>query len=129
METWKDIKDFEGLYEVSNLGRIKSLANKKSPKITIYKHRTSKYYKSKIKEKIMKQGLVSRGYFSILLIKNKNGTRAYVHRLVAQTFIPNVENKKTVNHKDGNPKNNQVSNLEWATQRKYKSFLECFKKI
>ena len=91
-EIWKDIQGYEGLYQVSNLGRIKS------------------GYKS-----IILQPGVCRGYLIVNLYKDKKGLSQKVHRLVAQAFIPNPENKPTVNHKDGNKQNNCVSNLEWAT--------------
>lgn len=91
-EIWKDVVGYEGLYQVSNLGRIKS------------------GYKP-----IILQSGVCRGYLIVNLYKNKKGLSRKVHRLVAQAFIPNPENKPTVNHKDGNKQNNCVDNLEWAT--------------
>lgn len=89
-EMWKDIKNYKGLYQVSNLGNIRSNINK--PKILIPQ-------------------ISNAGYFRII-IRNKHYS---VHRLVAQTFIPNPENKPQVNHIDGNKLNNNVNNLEWAT--------------
>lgn len=91
-EIWKDIVGYEGLYQVSNFGRIKS------------------NYKS-----IILQPGLCRGYLIVNLYKNKKSLSQKVHRLVAQAFIPNPENKPTVNHIDGNKQNNYVSNLEWAT--------------
>jgi hypothetical protein len=61
--------------------------------------------------------LDTHGYQIVDLYKNGKGERKKVHRLVAQAFIPNPQKKKTVNHKDGNPENNCVGNLEWATQK------------
>lgn len=94
-EEWKPIKGYEGLYEVSNMGRVKSL------------HRSQGI--------ILKQGTFH-GYMKVGL--HKNGTRSTkkVHRLVATAFIRNPNNYEFVNHKDGNKKNNTVDNLEWCTR-------------
>lgn len=92
-EIWKDVKDYKGLYQVSNLGNIKSI----------------KY------SKILKPYKEKKGYLRVDL--NKNGIRRHylVHRLVAETFIPNPENKPQINHKDGCKENNLWNNLEWCT--------------
>lgn len=106
-EVWKDIPGYEGLYQVSDLGRVRSLERwRYNPKC-----KDGKQY---VPEKILKAAERT-GYLVVAI--NKNGKRkSYsVHRLVAQAFIPNPENKRTVNHKDGNKKNNRVSNLEWNT--------------
>ena len=114
-EIWKDIKGYEGIYQVSNLGKVKSLNYKRG------KH-----------EKEIKQALNSRGYLEVGLFNGKVKTHR-VHRLVAQTFIPNPENKDEVNHIDGNKKNNAVSNLEWNTSKEnvhhaWENKLICFSK-
>lgn len=93
IEEWKDIKGYEGLYQVSNLGRVKSLK------------RGSIRFGTLTHENYLRLKLYKDGTY-----KNKN-----VHRLVAETFIPNPENKPTVNHIDEDKTNNMVSNLEWAT--------------
>lgn len=98
-EIWKNIDGFDN-YKISNFGRIKSL----------------NYYNKTNKEKIMKPYIQPNGYNKITLWKNKKSYQFYVHRLVAQTFIPNPNNLETVNHKDENKSNNKVSNLEWMTQ-------------
>ena len=101
-EIWKDIKEYEGLYQVSNLGRVKSLK------------RIEKFYHNN-NDKILIQSKCSNGYLKIVLSKNNLHKNYMTHRLVAKTFLPNPENKRTVNHKDGNKQNNCVDNLEWAT--------------
>ena len=98
LEIWRDIKNYEGIYEVSNLGRIKSISRNGTIK----------------ENRILKPNKVM-GYSQVGL--QKYGTRKHkkIHRLVAEAFIPNPENKKEVNHKDGNKANNCVDNLEWVT--------------
>lgn len=107
-EVWKDIKDYEGLYQVSNLGRVKSLPRKR---VTPTK---GTYYSV---EKILKPGITDRGYQQVALCKDSKLKRCLIHRLVAQTFIPNSNNYPEVNHKDENKVNNVVENLEWCTSK------------
>ena len=103
-EIWKDIKDYKGLYQVSNFGRVKSLPN------TTHKN-----------EIILKPSITN-GYYSVALNKFGKQKRIYIHRLVAESFIPNPYNLPQVGHKDennfktGDGCNNCVDNLEWCTQ-------------
>lgn len=107
-EIWKDIKGYENEYQVSNIGRIRSLDR--------YKYQNGRYGQIQrlYRGKILKFDQDKDGYFTVKL-RHKVFHR--VHRLVAQTFLENPENKNTVNHKDGNKKNNCINNLEWATEK------------
>lgn len=102
-EIWKDVPSYEGLYQVSNYGRVKSLSRK------AYNHFT--------KERIMTQVTTKKGYKQVRLHNGKKSQGFRVHRLVANTFISNSDNKPQVNHIDGNKQNNCVDNLEWVTPK------------
>lgn len=104
MEIWKSIKGYEGFYQVSNKGRIKSLKRK-----TIDGR--------SLKEIIRKLGLGFTGYYHIDLWKDNCAKTIKVHRLVAQAFIPNPDNKPQINHVNGIKSYNEVDNLEWCTAR------------
>lgn len=104
-EIWKDIKGYEGLYQVSNFGRVKSL-----DRWAEQKNRKSRFIKGVMK----KQHINKSGYLTVGLCKDSKGTHYLVHRLVADAFIPNVENLSEVNHKDEVKTNNCVDNLEWC---------------
>ena len=105
-EQWKPIKGFEGLYEVSDLGRIKSLSRYVRSKANS---------RMKIPERILKPGKNKYGYAVVILMKNNKRKNKLVHRLVAGAFINNPEKYPMVNHIDGNKQNNKVSNLEWCS--------------
>lgn len=107
-EVWKDIPDYEGIYQVSNKGRIKSLARivgncKRKDKIIVPKDNGS-------------------GYYKVNLYKNGKHKNHYVHKLVASVFINNENNKPCINHKDYNRKNNNVENLEWVTYKENNNY-------
>ena len=104
---WRDIKGYEGLYQVSDTGLIKSLARYKP------NHSKLQYIPEKIKTERVKE----QGYSIIDLYKDNKGKTYHVHRLVAEAFVPNPYNKETVNHIDGNKRNNIATNLEWATAK------------
>ena len=107
IEIWKDVENYEGFYQVSNLGRVKSLERDVFlPNGIVNRH---------IEEKILVPILNAYGYSFVNLHKNGKSKAILIHRLVALAFIPNPENKPQVNHKDENPLNNRVDNLEWCT--------------
>lgn len=109
MEIWKDVKDYEGHYQVSNLGRVKAL----------YREFIGKDGKlKKYSERILLWDISSRGttsYARVTLSKDYITNRMQVHRIVAEHFIANTGNKECVNHIDNNGLNNTLENLEWVT--------------
>lgn len=103
-EIWKDIKGYETLFKVSNFGRIKSL--KREVKFGLITR--------VVEERILKSRTSKNGYNQISLLKDGKLKTFYIHRLVAQAFIPNPNNLPQVNHKDEDKTNNNVVNLEWC---------------
>ena len=110
-EIWKSIKNFEGLYEVSNLGNVKALKRT----WRVWNYRGKKYQEMSNKEKILSYSISKCNYKQVVLTKQNKKYLKTIHRLVAESFIPNLDNKPCVNHKDGNKLNNNVENLEWCT--------------
>lgn len=94
-EIWKDIKGYEGLYQISNFGNIKSKKRQGT--------------NGKITKQVSKIG-----YYIVDLYKESKRQTKYLHRIIAETFIPNPNNLKCINHKDGNKLNNSIENLEWC---------------
>ena len=108
-EVWKDVKGYENLYKISSLGRIKNAQ----------------------KNTFLKQTNHSCGYLTVELRKNKIAKKRYMHRLVAEAFIPNPDNLTQVNHKNENKKDNNIKNLEWCSPQynsTYGTRLERFSK-
>ena len=108
-EIWKDIKDYEGLYQVSNLGRVRSL-----DRDTVFKDGRTRHFYGCIRSAGYNS---STGYKSVTLNKNGKKHSRDVHRLVAETFIQNPNNLQCVDHINGNKTDNRAENLRWCTQR------------
>lgn len=109
MEIWKEIPGYEGVYEVSDFGRVRSSKNKTTKSI--------RSGERKWKQRILRLKTDKNGYKRISLWKNKQPKDFLVHRLVAMAFISKVEGKDYINHIDGQPSNNHVQNLEWCDHR------------
>ena len=106
-EEWRDIKEFEGLYQISNLGRVKSLS--REVRANTCGIRT-------LQEKIITSCKSSCGYMMVVLCKDGVRFNKTIHRLVAETFIPNPKALREINHKDEDKTNNCVDNLEWCNR-------------
>lgn len=120
LEIWKDIRDYENLYKGSNWGRVKSLdrwVKSKSGSVRLCKGR------------ILKPSTNKDGYLYVNLWKNGKGKKFLVHRLVVEAFIPNPNNLPQVNHRDENPQNNNVENLEFCSAKYNTNFGNRNKKI
>lgn len=109
MEIWKDIPGYEGLYQASNFGRIRSLDRLRH----FYDGAKGNHYR-KYKGRILKQFFTTTGYYMVVLSKDGIESSQKVHQLVAKAFLPNPKGYKQINHKDENPLNNHLENLEWC---------------
>lgn len=108
-EIWCDVNGYEGLYQVSNHGNVLSLSRKV---------KQGKYGKTRVvEEKVMKPNDNGHGYLVVPLSSCSKRKNFYVHRLVAEHFVPNVTGGEYVNHKDYDTRNNCADNLEWCTQK------------
>jgi hypothetical protein len=103
-EYWKDVIGYENDYEISSSGNIRSKE----------RYRKNRNGYMLVKSQIIKPHNHPKGYLRITLARNNTKANFFVHRLVAQAFIPNLENLPQINHKDGNKKNNSIENLEWC---------------
>lgn len=112
MEVWSEIPQYEGLYEISNLGRVRSLK-----------------FAGGQRQKIIKPTCNSKGYQQIGLWKDKKRQVKYIHRLVATSFVKNPMNLNEVNHIDEDKSNNRFDNLEWCTRRYNMTYGNMQKKI
>ena len=120
-EIWKDIAGYEGLYQVSNLGRIRSLTRK----VSVVGKKNGRVFKGKIKKDVREK---KNGYLVVSLFRKGNSKRFFIHRLVATAFIPNSNDLPQVNHKDEDKTNNKVSNLEWCDAKYNTNYGSCIEK-
>lgn len=104
MEVWKDVKNYEGLYQVSNFGNVKRISSFRG----VNKQYLNDYYLKPLDN--------GKGYYRIKLSKNSFSKRVMLHRIIAEAFIYNTNNNKVINHINGNKKDNSIENLEWCTQ-------------
>ena len=107
IEVWKDVKNYEGYYIVSSMGKVKSL-----DRIVLGKNGASYFRSGKLKSSVTNKW----GYLQVLLSKNNKQKLCLIHRLVAEVFIPNPENKPHIDHINTDKKDNRVENLRWATR-------------
>lgn len=105
---WKDIRGYEGYYQVSNTGEVRRLT-----RTVIDKNGNQK----KVLGRVLSKHIKDNDYLTVQLWKDNVGKKYYIHRLVAEAFIPNPDNLPTVNHKDYNKSNNDVNNLEWMSYK------------
>lgn len=110
IEVWEDVKGYEGLYQISNLGNIKSV-NRAVKRVTNDKEHIVVFH-----GKILKPHISDRGYLRLKLSKNGIEKTHKIHKLVAIAFVNNPNGYCEVNHKDGNKSNNHVDNLEWCSR-------------
>lgn len=103
-EIWRDIKEYEGLYQISNWGNVKRLSHKRYDRNQILKERKIKVIYPK-----------NKWYPYLSLCKEGKYINKYLHRILAETFIPNPNNEPCINHIDGNKQNNSLDNLEWCS--------------
>lgn len=121
LECWKPVKDYEDLYEVSCIGNVKRLES------VVIVRKPNKITTRTYPEKILKQNL-SNGYKIISLSKDGITKNAFVHRLVAEAFIPNPNKYPCVNHKDETRDNNNINNLEWCTTQYNVTYGTCIER-
>ena len=123
-EIWKDIEGYEGLYQVSNLGNVKRLAG-----VVLMKNGLTKTVRERILRPSKCGNMKYGGYQFVGLCKESNVTFKYIHRLVAEAFIPNPNNLPQVNHKDEDKTNNVVDNLEFCSALSNLTYNDRHKKV
>ncbi|MCH4169550.1 MAG: NUMOD4 motif-containing HNH endonuclease [Streptococcaceae bacterium] len=116
-EKWKDLPGYEGIYQVSNLGNVRTSKDK----ITFSKLHGERHWK----QRILKPKTDKNGYKRVSLWKDGKEKTSLVHRLVAIAFLSKINGKDYINHIDGNPSNNNVANLEWCNH--HDNLLHAFK--
>lgn len=112
-EEWRDVQDYEGVYQVSNYGRIKRVEHTKVYKSANQSGKFMAHYR--YDAMILKPCFDSGGYIQIHLCRHQKKRWTKIHRLVAEAFLPNPDNLPQVNHKDGNKENSRLDNLEWVS--------------
>lgn len=120
-EIWKDITGYEGLYQVSNLGRVRSLTRK----VSVIGKKNSRVFIGKIKKDVREK---KNGYLVVSLFRNGKSKRFFIHRVVANAFLSNPNDLPQVNHKDEDKTNNKVSNLEWCDAKYNTNYGSCIEK-
>lgn len=120
-EEWRDVVGYEGFYQVSNLGNVRSVDR------TVIQHRTTGDVEKRIKGKQLKKWL-ARNYYHVTFSRDGEIKAPFVHKLVAEAFIENKNNYPVVNHKDENTHNNHATNLEWCTQIYNRNYGHCEEK-
>lgn len=119
-EVWKDVVGYEGSYEISSFGRVRTIS-----RFVPACHKSRQF----IQGRIICPNRFPKGYLGCTLYKNGSQKLRYIHRLVAEAFIPNPQNLPQVNHKDENKSNNRVDNLEWCTQEYNTNYGTCTQRI
>lgn len=118
MEIWKPVKDFENLYEVSNIGRVRS----KTRYVTNYNINTKCYSKRIYNGKIINGHIQKTGYKRVILSNGKYKKYIFIHQLVAEAFIPNPEDKPCIDHINGRKLDNRANNLRWVTYKENNNY-------
>lgn len=123
-EIWNDIIGYEGYYQVSSIGRVRSI-----DRASDVEYSNRKKSNSRFKGRILRPSKNCQGYQQVILHKGSVGKSYRINRLVAEAFIPNPYNLPIVNHKDENPRNNRIENLEWCDYKYNANYGNCRNKM